>query len=47
MADHVKQLQRAARHQEVGREIGWFEVTVFLVLLLGIAVIAFARATAP
>lgn len=47
MADHLKMLQRESKRHDVSRAIGWYEITIFLVLLCGVALIAWARATAP
>lgn len=47
MVDPLRTLQRESRRRDVVRHVGWYEVTVFVVVLLGVALIAYARATAP
>ena len=47
MVDPLRTLQRESRRRDVVREVGWYQITVFAVVLVGVALIAFARATAP
>lgn len=47
MVDPLRTLQRESRQREVARQVGWYQVTVFAIVLVGVALIAYARATAP